>query len=196
MGRWTSPDWSDKPQPVPYADFSKPQTLDLYSYGRNNPLSNTDLDGHCTSRGNQQGFWWCLTHYSDQDKLSDAKGYFSNNRISMDGKRVDPSKMTDSQLLQVWQAFNDRWKAIAATGVNPGVVMAGAAAILTHHRDRGRSMDVCASNWTANEERQPGRDKHNSCHPRPVLSLLDLAQPMHPVKTKITPASMAEAMTS
>ena len=30
QGRWTSPDWSAVPQPVPYADLSDPQTLNLY----------------------------------------------------------------------------------------------------------------------------------------------------------------------
>ena len=46
-GRFTTPDWSAKPQPVPYADFAKPQSLNLYSYLRNNPLNETDPDGHC-----------------------------------------------------------------------------------------------------------------------------------------------------
>ncbi len=47
MGRFTSPDWSDAPEPVPYADPSNPQTLNLYTYTRNNPLSLIDDDGHC-----------------------------------------------------------------------------------------------------------------------------------------------------
>ena len=47
QGRWTSPDWSDKPEPVPYADLSDPQTLNLYGYVRNNPLGLADADGHC-----------------------------------------------------------------------------------------------------------------------------------------------------
>jgi hypothetical protein len=34
------------PAPVPYADLSDPQTLNLYSYVRNNPLSHADADGH------------------------------------------------------------------------------------------------------------------------------------------------------
>jgi RHS repeat-associated protein len=46
QGRWTSPDWSAVPQPVPYADLKDPQTLNLYSYVRNNPLSKADVDGH------------------------------------------------------------------------------------------------------------------------------------------------------
>lgn len=46
-GRFTSPDWSDKVEPVPYANFADPQTLNLYSYVRNNPTSVGDADGHC-----------------------------------------------------------------------------------------------------------------------------------------------------
>ncbi|HWR35382.1 MAG TPA: RHS repeat-associated core domain-containing protein [Clostridia bacterium] len=47
MGRWMSPDWAGAPEPVPYADFGDPQTLNLYGYVRNNPLSHADADGHC-----------------------------------------------------------------------------------------------------------------------------------------------------
>jgi len=46
MGRWMSPDWADKPEPVPYADLSDPQSLNLYGYVRNNPMSRNDKDGH------------------------------------------------------------------------------------------------------------------------------------------------------
>lgn len=47
MGRWLSPDWSAKASPVPFATFGDPQSLNLYSYVRNNPLTNSDADGHC-----------------------------------------------------------------------------------------------------------------------------------------------------
>jgi RHS repeat-associated protein len=46
MGRWMSPDWSAKSSPVPYATFGDPQSLNLYQYVRNNPLTNRDADGH------------------------------------------------------------------------------------------------------------------------------------------------------
>jgi RHS repeat-associated protein len=46
MGRFMSPDWSAKVAPVPYAKLDDPQSLNLYEYGRNNPLSNVDPDGH------------------------------------------------------------------------------------------------------------------------------------------------------
>jgi RHS repeat-associated protein len=72
LGRFMVPDWAAMPNPVPYANFGNPQTLNLYSYTNNNPTTLTDPDGHCTNLGKQQGFWWCLFHYSDQDRQADA----------------------------------------------------------------------------------------------------------------------------
>jgi RHS repeat-associated protein len=46
LGRFMTPDWAAKPISVPYADFGNPQSLNLYSYVSNNPLSRADLDGH------------------------------------------------------------------------------------------------------------------------------------------------------
>lgn len=48
MGRFLSPDWSAKAEPVPYAKLDNPQTLNLYQYMRNNPLGGVDPDGHST----------------------------------------------------------------------------------------------------------------------------------------------------
>lgn len=46
MGRFMSPDWAAKVEPVPYAKLDDPQSLNLYAYVGNNPLSRTDADGH------------------------------------------------------------------------------------------------------------------------------------------------------
>lgn len=46
MGRWMSPDWADKPEAVPYSSLDNPQSLNLYGYVLNNPLSKADADGH------------------------------------------------------------------------------------------------------------------------------------------------------
>jgi RHS repeat-associated protein len=45
-GRWMSPDWAKTPEGVPYAVLGNPQSLNLYGYVLNNPLSKTDPDGH------------------------------------------------------------------------------------------------------------------------------------------------------
>jgi RHS repeat-associated protein len=46
VGRFLSPDWSASPRPVPYANQGDPQSLNLYEYVRNNPVSGIDPDGH------------------------------------------------------------------------------------------------------------------------------------------------------
>jgi RHS repeat-associated protein len=45
-GRFMSPDWSAKAEPVPYAKLDNPQSLNLYAYVLNNPVSRVDADGH------------------------------------------------------------------------------------------------------------------------------------------------------
>lgn len=55
FGRWMSPDWAAKAQPVPYAKLDNPQSLNLYGYVLNNPLSKIDADGHdLTVTGDKQ----------------------------------------------------------------------------------------------------------------------------------------------
>jgi RHS repeat-associated protein len=51
MWRFMSPDWSAKAEPVPYAKLDNPQSLNLYAYVLNNPLSRADLDGHDWAKG-------------------------------------------------------------------------------------------------------------------------------------------------
>jgi hypothetical protein len=51
MGRFMSPDWAAKAMPVLYAKLGDPQTLNLYAYVGNNPLSRVDADGHVVAFG-------------------------------------------------------------------------------------------------------------------------------------------------
>jgi RHS repeat-associated protein len=46
MGRFMSPDWSATPAAIPFADPADPQSLNQYSYVKNNPLNRTDPNGH------------------------------------------------------------------------------------------------------------------------------------------------------
>ena len=41
-----TPDWAARPTTVPYAVFGDPQSLNLYNYVRNDPISRVDPDGH------------------------------------------------------------------------------------------------------------------------------------------------------
>ncbi|HEX8710510.1 MAG TPA: RHS repeat-associated core domain-containing protein, partial [Terracidiphilus sp.] len=62
MGRFMSPDWSAEPTSIPYASLPYPQSLNLYSYVQNNPLSKTDPNGHCDVDGEHHGWFWCAGH--------------------------------------------------------------------------------------------------------------------------------------
>jgi RHS repeat-associated protein len=42
LGRFMTPDWATTPIDVPYADFGNPQSLNLYSYVKNNPTTTRD----------------------------------------------------------------------------------------------------------------------------------------------------------
>jgi RHS repeat-associated protein len=46
LGRFMTPDWAARPTAVPYALFGDPQSLNLYGYVRNDPVSRADADGH------------------------------------------------------------------------------------------------------------------------------------------------------
>jgi RHS repeat-associated protein len=46
LGRFMTPDWAAKATAVPYAEFTDPQSLNLYSYVRNRPTALQDTDGH------------------------------------------------------------------------------------------------------------------------------------------------------
>ncbi len=74
LGRWLSADWSAIPAPVPYANLTNPQTLNLYAMVSDNPETFADLDGHFGSQGEaavteqvdeelQQDSW--TTHQTD-----------------------------------------------------------------------------------------------------------------------------------
>jgi RHS repeat-associated protein len=111
IGRWLSPDWSDTPSPVPYADLPNPQSLNLYGYVRNNPLRRTDADGHCDIDGEHHGWLWCAAHAlgvtetakEDQTRLAnEANGFIASNHIGLiyvNGQWVQPSSATNTQLV-------------------------------------------------------------------------------------------------
>jgi len=60
-----SPDWSEDPDPIPYADLEDPQTLNLYTYVRNNPIGLNDLDGHLMLRTPNECYYKCKWEHTD-----------------------------------------------------------------------------------------------------------------------------------
>ena len=65
IGRFMSPDWSDSPEPVPFAKLHDPQSLNLYVYVGNDPLNATDSDGH-----DQICLDWACSHWTGDPQQS------------------------------------------------------------------------------------------------------------------------------
>ena len=63
MGRFLSPDWSAKVEPVPYATMSDPQSLNLYAYVRNNPMTSVNADGHMSNADFSEMFMQAASAY-------------------------------------------------------------------------------------------------------------------------------------
>jgi RHS repeat-associated protein len=64
MGKFMSPDWSETLTPVPYASLAYPQSLNLYSYVQNNPVTREPGtepgtgDGNLGEPGDRRDVFW------------------------------------------------------------------------------------------------------------------------------------------
>ena len=106
VGRWLSPDWSAKVEPVPYAKLGDPQTLNLYAYVRNNPVGFLDADGHYT-----------CSDSSNCDSKQDAE--FAK---SLSGARaaLNASSLSGEDLLNAKNALDSYGAANTNNGVTVG----------------------------------------------------------------------------
>ena len=88
LGRFITPDWAAKAVDVPYAEFSDPQSLNLYSYVRDLPTTRADIDGHQGPSGQNDfgpvcnfcmdGPMWLLNQILPGNPISAA--YFQNSQ--------------------------------------------------------------------------------------------------------------------
>ena len=90
MGRFMSPDWAAQEEPVPYAQLDDPQSLNLYSYVRNNPLTRADADGHDPSDLVYDGSTHTLTLYSNSGE--ELGSWHANNNVD---SRASLGKLPD-----------------------------------------------------------------------------------------------------
>lgn len=83
MGRFMSPDWSAQAEPVPYARFDNPQSLNLYSYVLGNPLRANDPDGHCgwSELGQCFSNLWNYSHFVTNGELNGALASDAQNAL-------------------------------------------------------------------------------------------------------------------
>ena len=89
IGRFVTPDWAAKAVAVPYADYGNPQSLNLYSYVKNNPTTLVDDDGH-----------------EDKNQKQNVKPTQSGPK-KKEEKKQPPRVNVGSGLNQVWQQRPD-----------------------------------------------------------------------------------------
>jgi RHS repeat-associated protein len=121
-GRFVSPDWSAAPSPVPYAEFQNPQTLNLYAYVKNNPVTFGDPNGHCWSWAQglcnfaQKIYYGGFTNYGfkthaevtevrKQETAARRQWLLQNNVVTPDskGNTIDWSTASDKQVNNSFQ---------------------------------------------------------------------------------------------
>jgi RHS repeat-associated protein len=116
LGRFMTPDLDNDPQgepsAVPYADLNDPQTLNLYSYVRNNPTTLTDPDGHCWGwvqalcnlgqrfRNEFTGYGF-RTDAGVERRLHDAHKWLRENTPLNSGKQ---EQLSDKAILSLYDA--------------------------------------------------------------------------------------------
>ena len=99
MGRFMSPDWSDGPDSIPNAKLANPQSLNLYSYVYNNPLSRVDPDGHATWGDCNDGSGaQCLSgDYNGEANQQNGRTVYWN-AANGNWDNNDPTKMNDGRI--------------------------------------------------------------------------------------------------
>jgi RHS repeat-associated protein len=141
-GRFMTPDWSNALQPVPYADLKNPQSLNLYGYVDDNPLSRSDEDGHepCTVDGEKHGSIWCWFHEHHlfgvetaaerkADQVNDARKFITANGfdlIKVNGHWQPSSSSSDNDIASWWKDYNDAYR----EGLNNGLSATGAFGLM------------------------------------------------------------------
>jgi hypothetical protein len=89
MGRWISPD----PSGLTHADLGNPQSLNLYNYVGNNPLTRTDLDGLCW-----KGFQWACNIVQRFDNRFNGYGFQTDDQILQNPNQRSQQKIQQTRV--------------------------------------------------------------------------------------------------
>jgi len=100
FGRWLSADWSSVPAPVPYANLTNPQTLNLYAMASDDPESFADLDGHQqASAANAPCSYENQKRCNNQQKQEQSAAQTIANMAKSHGDERDPKLAAKLALL-------------------------------------------------------------------------------------------------
>jgi RHS repeat-associated protein len=129
FGHWLSADWSNVPVPVPYANLTNPQTLNLYAMVSDDPESSADLDGH----GDDSVFdgimryvqlmWSGFSPAAEQSRRSSGQVLDHNGMTLGDVMRTsgEANKEAASQVQNLTEAIDPTGVAATAIGRDLGL---------------------------------------------------------------------------
>jgi RHS repeat-associated protein len=106
LGRFMTPDWAARPTAVPYAVFGDPQSLNLYGYVRNDPVTSADADGHgLDCGGNNAAEIACVGNaaFNAEHGIGQqgAQRNYTIQVVGADGKRHSVALKVGSQVLMM-----------------------------------------------------------------------------------------------
>jgi len=108
MGRFYSPDWSATVEPVPYAKLNNPQSLNLYTYVLDNPLSLRDVDGHNFNGPWQPGAGGCQQNNGNNPACSSDPCAKDPHCVTVTATPLGPPPTA----ISVWRGLLQRWQRI------------------------------------------------------------------------------------
>jgi len=100
FGRFLTPDWAATPVAIPYAVLGNPQTLNLYSYVDNNPITGTDPDGHADAQ--QQCDDACL---KERDEAARKEARKKETQEWFEREWANFKAQVDGAFKGAWNAF-------------------------------------------------------------------------------------------
>jgi RHS repeat-associated protein len=104
MGRFMSPDYSESPMPVPYADLENPQTLNLYAYVENNPLKTVDETGHDSGCN-----WICKIRqfFETPEEVTAEHRQWLIDNATTDADKKKFENATDDEVNSTYEYYNE-----------------------------------------------------------------------------------------
>jgi len=113
FGRWLSADWSSVPAPVPYANLTNPQTLNLYAMVSDDPESFADLDGHLADpqNGTQTSPASCPKDGVSTSSSPNCTGVTPSAPVLQAQAAQNQAAQADDQVAQAQQAYAQKIQA-------------------------------------------------------------------------------------
>ncbi|HVY21719.1 MAG TPA: RHS repeat-associated core domain-containing protein [Steroidobacteraceae bacterium] len=116
--------------PIGYRD-----DVDLYTYVGNDPMDKTDPSGKCEVDG-EHHWGWCIWHTlgfyeTKADQIKDARNFLRNNQLVVDGNKVDSTKLSDQQALDLYNGYIKEYQDLINKGFDPSGAVAVLAPVMT-----------------------------------------------------------------